>query len=502
MKKRLLSLFLVFCMVFSLVPTTAFAVTDKQETAAELPNPFTDVKETDWYYDAVQYARMNGFFNGTSKTTFEPNGTMTRGMFVTVLGRMAGVDADSYKGQSAFSDVPTNAYYAPYVAWAAKYGVTAGTGDGKFSPDALINRAQLATFFVRYFEAFDVDYETDANITTTPADMDSVPAYAKDAVLKLWKQGLLNGDGINFNSAGNATRAQTATLCMRTDEAVEVWYSAPGVIGRDNRESNENEPSTPIVRPIIPTPTPDPDPDPTPDPGATTYSVRFYDGSRLIDTITAVEGEALEELPGTEKTSKASGVFAGWYADPSFTTPFYADAPVTRDTNVYAKYTELAGSELTVTSFAQMDLTESASFTVRGSGDTSAITLTPMDGSEPVELKITPVSGGYTITAKEGFNPGSSYELNLPEGMNFVGSNGETLPETIRTASFSIDKEEVVEIEMSEHTHFVQYADPSALDVGSVVAVADVTVGDLICFYKTTHPTEIKHLDWTPFTQI
>ena len=143
MKKRILSLLLVFAMVFSLIPSTALAVADTQGASAEQANPFTDVKETDWFYDAVQYARVNGFFSGTSATTFEPNGTMTRGMFVTVLGRMAGVDADRYQGENSFSDVPADAYYAPYVAWAVKHGVTAGTGGGKFSPDATCTRAQM-----------------------------------------------------------------------------------------------------------------------------------------------------------------------------------------------------------------------------------------------------------------------------------------------------------------------------------------------------------------------
>lgn len=59
---------------------------------------------------------------------------MTRGMFVTVLGRMAGVDANRYQGESSLSDMPADAYYAPYVAWAVKHGVTAGTGGGKFFP--------------------------------------------------------------------------------------------------------------------------------------------------------------------------------------------------------------------------------------------------------------------------------------------------------------------------------------------------------------------------------
>ena len=82
MKKRLISLLLVFTMLFSLFPATALAAPESRETGnVNTANPFTDVKEGDWCYDAVQYARMNGFFNGTSETTFAPNGTMTRGMF-------------------------------------------------------------------------------------------------------------------------------------------------------------------------------------------------------------------------------------------------------------------------------------------------------------------------------------------------------------------------------------------------------------------------------------
>ena len=227
--KRIISLLLVFCMLFSVVSTTVFAAEDNQGTSVNLANPFKDVKETDWFYDAVQYSRINGFFNGISNTEFDPNGTMTRGMFVTVLGRMAGVDAENYAGQSVFKDVSVSKWYAPYVAWAAKYGITTGTGDGNFSPDALINRQQMATFLVRYFEAFDVDYSTDANVTTIPADMDIVASWAQDAVLKLWAEGLLNGDGTNFNPDSSATRSQAAAVAMRADEAVDIWYKEPGV---------------------------------------------------------------------------------------------------------------------------------------------------------------------------------------------------------------------------------------------------------------------------------
>jgi len=66
-----------------------------------------------------------------------------------------------------------------------------------------------------------------------------------------------------------------------------------------------------------------------------------------------------------------------------------------------------------------------------GTGDTTAITLTPKDGSDPVKLKVEG-TGPYTVSAAEGFTPGASYELTLPKGLNFIGTNGEQLPETVR----------------------------------------------------------------------
>lgn len=124
------------------------------------------------------YAKANGFFSGTSETTFSPNGTMTRGMFVTVLGRMAGLDPAKYGGDTGFTDVPEGMYYAPYVKWAAQYGITGGTGDGRFSPDALITRQQMAALFVRYFEKFGIRLTGGTQYTTVPADLDAVAPYA------------------------------------------------------------------------------------------------------------------------------------------------------------------------------------------------------------------------------------------------------------------------------------------------------------------------------------
>ena len=203
MKRRLISILLTIAMVVTMFPVAALA---------EGTGQFRDVKKTDWYYEAVEYVTDNGLFSGVGEGTFAPEGTMTRGMFVTVLGRMAGVDTRQYVGSTGFSDVPADAWYAPYVMWAVRYGITEGTGGGWFSPDAPIDRQQLACFFVRYFDAFGVTFEAqEAPDRAEPADMDSVAPWAEDAVLQMWESGLLIGDGTCFEPAAKATRAQTAT---------------------------------------------------------------------------------------------------------------------------------------------------------------------------------------------------------------------------------------------------------------------------------------------------
>ncbi|GAE90276.1 hypothetical protein JCM21531_3871 [Acetivibrio straminisolvens JCM 21531] len=116
MGKRFISIFLLVAMLFTMLPAGAMsAATDNVSTSVNtewqkrIENPFADVKEGSWYYDAVQYSFINGFFSGTGENTFSPDGTMTRAMFVTVLGRMAGVDQTKYKEQSSFGDVPKDA---------------------------------------------------------------------------------------------------------------------------------------------------------------------------------------------------------------------------------------------------------------------------------------------------------------------------------------------------------------------------------------------------------
>ena len=252
-------------------------------------------------------------------------------------------------------------------------------------------------------------------------------------------------------------------------------------------------------------------------------TVKFYDGSRLIAAMPAVQGEPLGEIPTVEETSKADGIFVGWYTDLACTEPFYAENPVTENINVYAKYEGVPGIEetLLIDSFSKTDVDEDYSVTIKGSGDAKkALTLKAKDGTEPPKLKITDNGDNtYTVTAEEGFRAGSSYELTLAEGFNFVGEEGE-LPESVRTAYFTVKKEIVDQLKMNEKIVYIKdtknmkYHDVDTNDDGKRSETADVLTsdvglrptmyysyasnsenfpttlkqGDIICFYTGTHP--------------
>ena len=360
MKKRIVSLLLVFCMVITLVPASVLAdevkglaettagQTQTAGTTAEPENPFADVKSGSWYEAAVLYARANGFFDGTSATTFEPDGSMTRAMFVTVLGRMAGVKAADYAGATDFTDVAEGAWYAPFVKWAAQYGITTGTGSGKFSPDGKITREEMAVFFVRYFETFDAMPKADSTVTTKPADLSEVSSWAQDAVLKLWSLGMLNGDGKSFAPKDNATRAQTAALCERTDKAVETWYSEPGVKSErvsvepgSGQESGDKKPEE-----QKPSGGGSSSGSSGGSSGGGTITETYYEVTFEVDGVTmpastVKAGTPISELP---TPTKAGAIFLGWFYDADLTDGAQAGDTVTRNMTLYAKMA--AGEEV------------------------------------------------------------------------------------------------------------------------------------------------------------
>ena len=177
--------------------------------AAQWVNHFTDVKSTDWYYDAVKYVNENGLFAGTSDTAFSPTMTMTRGMLVTVLYGMAG--KPDVPAATTFSDVAANAYYAKAVAWAAANKLVTGYTNGKFGPNDPVTREQMVTILYGYAAAKGYDVQKTADLTAFP-DASSVAAYAVTSMKWAVANGLIAGSDGKLMPGSGAQRAQVAAI--------------------------------------------------------------------------------------------------------------------------------------------------------------------------------------------------------------------------------------------------------------------------------------------------
>ena len=168
---------------------------------------FADVSTDAYYYEAVKWAAKKGITGGTGDGTFNPNGSCTRAHIVTFLWRAAG--SPEPKSTVSFADVPAGSYYAKAVAWAVENGITLGTGDGTFSPNATCTRAQSVTFLYR---ALGTAPTTVNGFTDVTAD-----AFYADAVAWAVESGVTNGTSASTFSPNNGcTRAQIVTFLYRT----------------------------------------------------------------------------------------------------------------------------------------------------------------------------------------------------------------------------------------------------------------------------------------------
>lgn len=174
---------------------------------------FTDVAKEDWFYEEVSYVFTEGIMTGISDTEFDPQGTLTRGMVVTMLHRAAGKPAAASK--DAFTDVPADTWYTEAVAWAAENGIVNGMGDGLFAPEANITREQLAAILYRYADQENMDINCGAEDLTGFVDDNRVSGYAIDAMKWAVYSQLMNGDNNYLNPQTNATRAQAAAAFAR-----------------------------------------------------------------------------------------------------------------------------------------------------------------------------------------------------------------------------------------------------------------------------------------------
>ena len=167
---------------------------------------FADVPTDAYYYEAVKWAAKKGITGGIGNGLFGPNQPCTRAQIVTFLWRAAG--SPEPKTMSSFADVSMDAYYAKAVAWAVENGITTGTGDGKFSPDATCTRAQSVTFL---FRAIGKLVDSKAEFSDVLAD-----SYYANAVDWAVENGVTNGigDGL-FGPDNSCTRAQIVTFLYR-----------------------------------------------------------------------------------------------------------------------------------------------------------------------------------------------------------------------------------------------------------------------------------------------
>ena len=199
-------------------PTAAPSATDKTEPT-DTPEvgglPFVDVTASDWFYNAVKAAYTEGLISGVTDTEFAPNVTLTRGMLTAIIGRLGG--AETTDGSTVFTDVDANAYYAPYVAWAAENGIVSGFGDGTFRPDENVTREQTAAIIWRYMQYIGEDVSTGDNTNILSfTDAADVSEYAIPAIQWACGDGIISGypDGSLAPKSG-ITRAEFAAMISK-----------------------------------------------------------------------------------------------------------------------------------------------------------------------------------------------------------------------------------------------------------------------------------------------
>jgi hypothetical protein len=201
-------------------PTTPTTPTTPEKPVAETDGRFNDVRSTDWFHNDVEYVVTNKLFTGVSAGAFGPHASMTRGMIVTVIGRLNGVDTSAYTSRS-FDDVALGQYYAAYVEWAKSNGIVKGIDGNNFAPDAEVSRQDLTVILLRYAEFAKKTIPT----TRQPilfADDSKIAGYAKNAVQTLYGSAIVNGTSENtFGPTESATRAEVAAMLHRFVETTK-----------------------------------------------------------------------------------------------------------------------------------------------------------------------------------------------------------------------------------------------------------------------------------------
>ena len=190
------------------------AASFRAEDERSVWNPFTDVRNGDWYYDSVKYVYERGLMNGTGKTTFSPGLATTRGMIVTILWQLER-EPDSGAAM-AFTDVKADSYCYEALRWAAEHEIVKGYTQTTFGPDNAVTRQELAAILYRYAQYKGVDMSGTGGLT---AFTDQPDAWAENAMKWAVGAGVLAGKGNGvLDPHGHATRAEAAVMLQRFAE--------------------------------------------------------------------------------------------------------------------------------------------------------------------------------------------------------------------------------------------------------------------------------------------
>ena len=203
--KKLISGVLALVLALSLMPS-AFAA----EVASV--DKFTDVPADAWYRDELAYALHNGYISGTSETTFAPDALVTRGQFVTILGRMVDADVSQFK-TTQFEDVDITSWYGPYVEWARSIGIVNGISSKQFAPDNKITVEQMSVMVSNCISKLSMSPKA---APVVYSDMSSVSTWAVSGVEAMAKYNLLPVDATsNINPHKQATRSECTVSLVR-----------------------------------------------------------------------------------------------------------------------------------------------------------------------------------------------------------------------------------------------------------------------------------------------
>jgi len=201
-------------------PIEQAALVEATPISAPIVSEFSDVTDH-WAATAIDFVVRQGLFTGVGDGRFDPNGVLTRGMLVTVLGRYDEAPVEGY--MSPFTDVDANQYYASYVAWAAQNNIVAGTGDSKFEPNAIVTREQAARIIASYIR-YSSKVPFSSRVLTPFTDEASISFWALEDVNLMRFYGLIEGrpDG-SFDPSGSLTRAEASVILKRLVEHAPIF---------------------------------------------------------------------------------------------------------------------------------------------------------------------------------------------------------------------------------------------------------------------------------------